>query len=88
MCSDFTEGKIPVEVKWNLFAKQLAKRLSSCIWERKKFLQKERKFNKQKGISNKSASLLNWSKVFLKYRRYETFHSCVGAEKSGFHDSP
>ena len=29
---------------------------------------------------------MNWPKVYLKYQRYENFHSCFGAEKSEFPD--
>ena len=31
---------------------------------------------------------MNWPKVSLKYKRYENFHSCFGAEKSEFPDIP
>ena len=31
---------------------------------------------------------MNWPKVYLKYQRYENFHSCFGAEKSEFSNIP
>ena len=31
---------------------------------------------------------MNWPKVYLKYQRYENFHSCFVAEKSEFPDIP